>query len=491
VTGASVPAKAEGGELPPGWAWATLDEVARLGSGGTPKAGVARFYGGAIPWAVIGDLTDGYVSTTSASLTEEGLSESSAKWVPEEAVLIAMYGSIGKLGITSRPLTTNQAIAFAVPDKDLIDTRFLFWYMRSQRTALQRAGRGGTQQNISQTILKPWPIPLPPLTEQRRIVAKLEEYIDRIEMGEAAARSALSRALELAEQVSGQGALGSLDPSENLTSHELAEAGVSDGRLPDLPANWRWRRLGEIADVVGGVTKDSKKQGDPTYVEVPYLRVANVQRGELLLDNVTTIRVPPVKADTLRLKPGDVLLNEGGDRDKLGRGWIWEGQIENCIHQNHVFRARIYGDQLHPKLLAWHANSFGKAWCDRNGSQVVNLASISLRKIKLLPVPVPPRELQDDLVKTVEGHLAAAKLGEQLARDAIASASELRTSLLATAFAGALVPQDEAVEPVNLILNRIRADRGSTAPRTRKRRSTRATSAPSSNNPPDQGEFPL
>jgi restriction endonuclease S subunit len=172
------------------------------------------------------------------------------------------------------------------------------------------------------------------------------------------------------------------------------------------PDSWTWTTLGEIADVVGGVTKDSKKQSDPALPLVPYLRVANVQRGYLDLEKITEIRVPERTVEKLRLQPGDVLLNEGGDRDKLGRGWVWNGQIPNCIHQNHVFRARLAEKTLHPKLLAWFANDCARDWFEQNATQSVNLASISLSKIKQLPIPLPPYEEQFRIVEVLEDHLS-------------------------------------------------------------------------------------
>jgi type I restriction enzyme S subunit len=175
--------------------------------------------------------------------------------------------------------------------------------------------------------------------------------------------------------------------------------------LFSIPDSWVWTTLGEIADVVGGVTKDSKKQSDPRLPQVPYLRVANVQRGYLDLSEITKIRVPESTVTKLCLKPGDVLLNEGGDRDKLGRGWIWQGQIPNCIHQNHVFRARL-AETLHPKLLAWYANGVARDWFEQNASQSVNLASISLSTIKQLPVPLPPSNEQRRIVAILEDHLS-------------------------------------------------------------------------------------
>jgi type I restriction enzyme S subunit len=338
------------------------------------------------------------------------------------------------------------------------------------------------QRRVPRPYLADLEIPVPPLPEQRRIVAKLEEQFAHIEAGEAAARTALASSEILRDRITGQGACGGLDGAE-LFPAELEKADVDDGALPDLPLGWRWVRLGEIAAVAGGVTKDSKKQSDPDYVEVPYLRVANVQRGRLVLDRIEKIRVPAAKAEALRLVKGDVLLNEGGDRDKLGRGWIWEEQVENCIHQNHVFRARVVNDVLDPLLLAWHANSFGKSWCDRNGKQTVNLASISLRKIKLLPVPVPPREVQEELVKVIQSLVEEAVAAHQLAQGALAQAAELRGALLHAAFSGALVPQDPADEPASVLLDRIRAQRLSAAKPVRKR-------VPRKSAPPGQEELP-
>ncbi len=127
--------------IPTAWRSALLGDVARWGSGGTPRAGDSRYYRGRIPWAVIGDLRDGPVAVTASSITEEGLRESSAKLVPADSVLVAMYGSIGKLGITAAELATNQAIAFAVPERDKVETKFLFYYLLSQRGQLAAAGK--------------------------------------------------------------------------------------------------------------------------------------------------------------------------------------------------------------------------------------------------------------------------------------------------------------------------------------------------------------
>ena len=213
---------------------------------------------------------------------------------------------------------------------------------------------------------------------------------------------------------------------------------MEDGTLPALPRDWRWHRLHELADVVGGVTKDAKKQADATLEEVPYLRVANVQRGRLDLSTVTTIRVPARTVSHLRLQPGDVLLNEGGDRDKLGRGWVWEAQIAECIHQNHVFRARVRDQLIDPYLLSWAANTYGGRWCERNGRQSVNLASISLSKIRMMPVPVPPIGAQAGVIERIREAADAASSIDAEVTSTVRRGALLRRALLSSAFSGRL-----------------------------------------------------
>jgi len=185
-------------ELPVGWRRLPLGEIAKLGSGGTPSSGHPDYYNGSIPWAVIGDLNDGLVSHTEKSVTQLGIDNSSSKVVPEGTLLIAMYGSIGKLGITTQAMAMNQAIAFIFPREDVVTRDFLFYFLMSQREFLLRSGKGATQQNISQTILKAWDVPVPPLGEQKRIVEILEEQLSRLDVGLASLNRIERKVLQIA-----------------------------------------------------------------------------------------------------------------------------------------------------------------------------------------------------------------------------------------------------------------------------------------------------
>jgi len=160
-----------------------MPEVAKWGSGGTPKATEKAYYeNGTIPWLIIGDLNDGIVTESATKITELGLENSSAKMIPTGTLLVAMYGSIGKLGITGIECCTNQAIAYA---KHLygVTTKFMYYYMALIKSELISMGKGGTQKNISQTVLNSLSVPVPPIDEQKRIVARIEELFSELDNG--------------------------------------------------------------------------------------------------------------------------------------------------------------------------------------------------------------------------------------------------------------------------------------------------------------------
>lgn len=339
-----------------------------------------------------------------------------------------------------------------VLDTERVVPRFAFHYTRSgdYLSWVSSTQRAVAQPNINAKQYSRLEIPLPSLSEQVRIVEILDDHLSRLDAGCSELERAAAKLANLRERAIVQALVAGWETKR--ADPSLTDVGAADGALSSLPIGWSWSRLGDIADVVGGVTKDAKKQSDPTYVEVPYLRVANVQRGRLNLNAIATIRVPQAKADALRLRRGDVLLNEGGDRDKLARGWVWEEQIPDCIHQNHVFRARITDPRVDPYFLSWTTNTIGGRWAERNGKQSVNLASISLSMIRRMPVIVPPEGVAARITRKLQDTQSNFDRLEKSICDGMDRSVVLRKSLLSAAFSGRLTSSsDELLEELEFV----------------------------------------
>ncbi len=346
------------------------------------------------------------------------------------------------------------------------------------------------------------PFPLPPFAEQGRIAAEVRGFreeldhlrgsLQRIRTGleryrDAVLESACSGNLVPAEAGITPGDAREFESGERLLARigRARLAGVNDRRreterspeLPfsepagepsaiepptpilrvpyELPEGWVWTTLGAIADLKGGIAKGTRRRRDEPVRSVPYLRVANVQRGYLDLDEVKSIDATEREIAELRLEAGDVLFNEGGDRDKLGRGWVWRGELPECIHQNHVFRARLLLKELEPKFFSWYGNSTGRNYLTRAGKQTTNLASISRAKLGAMPVPLPPLAEQRRIVAEVERRLTAVGEIESVVAANLERVDLLEVTILRRAVGGRLSRQDPAERSARQLLDDI------------------------------------
>ena len=169
-----------------------------------------------------------------------------------------------------------------------------------------------------------------------------------------------------------------------------------------VPESWSIVSLEGCAFVQTGAAK-GRKFGDAEVAQVPYLRVANVQDGHLDLMEVKSITIRKSEIDRYRLQHGDVVLTEGGDFDKLGRGFIWRGQLELCVHQNHVFAVRTDRNRLLPDFFAYQAQSdYGKAYFLKVAHKTTNLACINTAKLKAFPVLIPTLREQREIVAILD-----------------------------------------------------------------------------------------
>lgn len=488
--------------LPPSWCVARLGALGTWRGGGTPSKRNSAFWSdGSVPWVSPKDMKCLTVHDTEDHITEEAVQASATSIVRKASVLVVTRSGILRhtlpVAVTEVPVAINQDLK-ALEPREGVDPHWVAWALRRfEDDILHLCAKGGTTvQSIVFPNLLGFEIPLPPTPEQRRIVAAIEEQFSRLDAGVESLHRARRNLQRLRTSILHAAATGRLVPQDpedepgvvllkrveegrreafDLAGRQYTEptAPSLDG-VPDLPDGWAWASLDALAEVVGGVTKDTKRESTPAFVEVPYLRVANVQRGHLDLSQVTTIRVPPEKVEQLRLRPGDVLFTEGGDRDKLGRGWVWEGQIDPCIHQNHIFRARLHSIEIAPRFVSWHGNTLGQQWFSRLGKQTTNLASVNLSTLKKFPVPVPPAAEQLRIIAEIDRHLSVIDVMEHGVASLLARSKQLRRGVLADAILGRLVPQDPSDEPASALLERIAAARPSAPSPARGRRAERS-----------------
>lgn len=307
--------------LPYGWLEAPLQDLAELGSGGTPQAKNPAFYeGGEIPWAIIGDLNDGVVNSTGQKITPAGLDKSSAKVVPVDTIMLGMYGSIGKLGISGIPMATNQAIATIQPS-ERIDVRYLFYYLLSQRHDLDREGKGAAQRNISQTILKPWPIRFPTdVDEQRRIVDLLEDHLSRLDAASTYLATSRQRLTALVRSALDAHFGGTDVPLDDLIDDISAGKSFGAAKAPAGPQEWGIIKVSAMT--WGQFNPKENKAVTADRVDPRF----EIRAGDLLVSRANTAEYVGASVLVGDVRPKLLLSDKSlriTPRAGVNREWLW------------------------------------------------------------------------------------------------------------------------------------------------------------------------
>lgn len=285
-----------------------------------------------------------------------------------------------------------------------VDPRYLHYLLRSLPliSEYKRRSKGirPAQWRLYWEDLADISVTLPCVEEQRRIADFLDAEIprmDRIGRLRKAQQAALNERL-------------SAIVSEYLLPGILTRPS-GDGTwpwLPEPPSGQPLVRLGYVCWLQNGLTVEGAREMKGDVVTRPYLRVANVQAGRVNLDSVIEITVPRAIAARSTLRPGDVLMTEGGDLDKLGRGTVWQGEIPDCLHQNHVFALRPDPDKLDGDYLALLTQSLhGRCYFESTGVKTTNLASTNSSKILNFPIPLPTLAAQRQTVTKLRVHMQA------------------------------------------------------------------------------------
>jgi len=293
---------------------------------------------------------------------------------------------------------TGEILAFK-PER--IASRFLSYCVGS-RWFIERCNAlayGAKMPRVSwPTQLAQFNVPLPPLQEQERIATYLDASCAAIDAAVAAKRRQIETLDHVRRDIVQRAVTRGLDDSPNLRA-------TGNAWMKEVPSHWDLVSLKRVSEIQTGLTLGKVYEG--ALIERPYLRVANVQDGHLNLEDVTTIEVPVEVAHRVELRPGDVLMTEGGDLDKLGRGTIWSGEVTDCLHQNHIFAIRCFTHKLLPPFLAHLTTSrYGRDYFEATGKRTTNLASTNSTKVGLFPIPRPPVAEQRAICRFLEDKFA-------------------------------------------------------------------------------------
>lgn len=223
--------------------------------------------------------------------------------------------------------------------------------------------------------------------------------------------------------------------------------------IGSIPAHWNCVSLKRCAKVKSGITLGKKYPDNSNLIEVPYLRVANVQNGHVDLVTIATLRVTSQEAQQYQLPVGCVLMTEGGDRDKLGRGCVWNGEIKNCIHQNHIFAVTVNDKLLQNKWLEYvSASDVGRTYFDVTAIRTTNLACTNASKVLAFPIPLPPRDEQEMISNELYKILADFDRVQNALKSQIELLHELKNKFIADAVTGKIdvrgieIPEYEFVQ---------------------------------------------
>lgn len=429
-----------GGPIPSRWSARQLGDLVEVISGKTPR-GIGNVIGGTTPFYKVADMNRSAgkrMAESAIYLDDEAVVRYRMRLAPAGSVI---FPKVGGALATNKKRVLSCSAAFDTNTMALVPStamvpEFLFYLM--ERIDLRDYAYGSPVQQVDRKALLSLSVALPPLDEQRRMVAAIEERVSHLDAGLAMLRRArinLERMRSAVLEAAVRGWLLRRKEAAPITSGGTT---LSAEDLHPLPAGWRWERAGDLTEVQGGIQKQPKRRpGDNAH---PYLRVANVLRGRLDLDEIGMMELFPGELEKLRLLPGDLLVVEGnGSRDQIGRSALWLGEIQDCVHQNHIIRVRP-GPSLLPAYLDIYWNSPGAAErLQRMASTTSGLYTLSTQKVKSTLIVVPPINEQAEIVTEVDRQVSLIETLTRECKTAVARCDSLRRSILGAAFSGDLL----------------------------------------------------
>lgn len=422
------------GVIPQHWEVKRIKFLASFYGGGTPSKDNLDYWKGDIPWVSPKDMKAEVVNDSEEHITKEALAGSATQLVQAGAVLVVVRSGILKhsipVAVNVRAVTLNQDMKAMVP-RSVLSAHYLKYLIVGHQDALLMEWRkaGATVESIEHELLVNSYFPIPSLGEQLSIINLLDPETAKIDALVSKKERLIELLLEKRATLISRAVTKGLDQNA-----PMKDSGVE--WLGKIPTHWKIRKVKEVSKLQTGITLGKRYDGERLTLR-PYLRVANVQDGYLDLEEITEIEVLASDVWRHELQHGDVLMTEGGDFDKLGRGYVWEGQIPGCLHQNHIFAVRPTKGLLDSHFLTLVMNShYGRGYFTATSKQSTNLASTNSTKLRNFPIPFPDPSEQEEIVNWVR--LQVGRIDSLIAkiREGIEKLKEHRTALISAAVTG-------------------------------------------------------
>jgi type I restriction enzyme S subunit len=365
---------------------------------------------------------------------------------------------------------------FYVVRSKAVSSKFLLYFTQTQDfvDSMDRKATGSSYPSVKISDIEEYKVPLPPNKEQERIVAKIEELSSKLNSGiselkdtkqrlELYKRAVLKAAMEgdFTEEFRKGRPENGAEFLNDILNHrrdkwedefqevfkysgkEYEEPEVADPpKKVDIPDTWTWGSINQISYVVGGLTKN-KSEREEYDTEVPYLRVANVYANELDLEEIKSIRISEREEKTKMLQEGDLLVVEGnGSKSQIGRVAMWDGSLSPCSHQNHLIKVRVLPEVLRKFAVYWMLSPIGRKTIVDVASSTSGLHTLSITKVRSIPIPIPPAEEAKKIVEEIERRQTVADQILSDLENELNRSERLRQSILKQAFEGKLIPQN-------------------------------------------------
>ncbi len=413
-------------KLPPGWEWVPVEEICDVTLGQSPPGSSYNQTGGGFPF-LQGKAEFGDTFPTIRKWTTEP-----KKFAPAGSVLVSVRAPVGPTNVAPFECVIGRGLASLMPKGD-ISTSYLLWAMRHSETELVRKSAGSTFEAITGKQLRSHVLAIAPPTLQMQIVAAIEEHFSRLDAVESGLDEAERRCAALVKSV-----LLSLVPT-------------------DLPAGWQLSTVADAGTTGLGRQRSPKYHSGPNMK--PYLRVANVFEDRIDTSDVMEMHFDEDDFEKYRLRTGDVLLNEGQSPEWLGRPAIYRGEPSEVAFTNSLIRF-IPGSGVTSEwaLLVFRRHMHAGRFM-RESRITTNIAHLALGRFRKVEFPIPPREVQDDLVASAREVLDAVDRQASQMKRARAKSQMMRQAVLSAAFSGELTHQEPNDEPASALLDRLASSR--------------------------------